>query len=131
MDKTVALAATKEKEKEKEKQKFLAKEREKRLAREASQLRSLTLRDITIKGTHRGKYLTFIRAGYTLDMHAIQDALHHLYHFLSLFQPPWGFVGKPHPYLVGFTTLCGSGETPSMPSSSRRFFIYLLIYSSL
>ena len=61
MDKVAALAATKEKEKEKEKQKFLAKEREKRLARESSQLRSLTLKDITIKG----KCLTFTRAGYT------------------------------------------------------------------
>jgi len=47
MDKATALAAAKEKEKEKEKQK---KEREKQLARETSQLRSLTLKDITIKG---------------------------------------------------------------------------------
>ena len=48
MDKATALAAAKEKEKEK--QKFLAKEREKQLARETSQLRSLTLKDITMKG---------------------------------------------------------------------------------
>jgi len=48
MDKAAASAAVKEKEKDK--QKFLAKEREKQLAREASQFRSLTMKDITIKG---------------------------------------------------------------------------------
>jgi len=48
MDKAAASAAVKEQEKDK--QKFLAKEREKQLAREVSQFRSLTMKDITIKG---------------------------------------------------------------------------------